>query len=699
MLVIAALAALRTLPAYATDQCEPVHLFAGRAAVCAIREDGAASCWGDYFENFHTYYPIHRHGAGQYLDISVGRDRSCGIRTDYTVECWYGYNEYSMIVSAPAPDGEFFRLSLAIEDLDDDSCGLRPDGTLVCWQNDDPATTSTPAEGTFLDFSVSCGLRPDKTVDCIDGWTPPDGTFASLATASYPACGLREDGAISCWLETGEDTSTWINGPPTTGSFKQISVHSDDPRGGCAINMDDELVCWGGSGSPFPPPNGKYLEVVAGNWQPCALRADGIVDCWRGAGTTFASGMTPITGPFTHITAGGDPARRQSTCGRRPNGLVTCWGNSEYRQTFPPAEPFASISAAAYHTCGVREDGHLRCWGDNDALRAEPPAGTFSEVSAANFHSCALRTDGTVACWGMDSAALAVPDGEFAQITAGGLGACGLRSNGQVECWSYAEGLAIDAPSGNFESIVLSGHGLTLETFHHLGCGIRANNNIECWGDAEFGLLNPPDGEFMSLSAGGEQACGIRTDGEIVCWGRHYDVEVLAAFDVPAGPFVEVASGYYHSCGVRPDGTVECWGLDQLQSICSPPSTCGNGIRESGEYCDDGDDFAAGDSCSEKCLPVACGQPVNAHAFQPRVSDALFVLQTSVELRSCEAYVCNVNTDEVIDVSDALLVMQKAVSLPVALRCKRTVAVGGILREWEPCPYPEFLCNALTPRP
>jgi cysteine-rich repeat protein len=358
---------------------------------------------------------------------------------------------------------------------------------------------------------------------------------------------------------------------------------------------------------------------------------------------------------------------------------------------------FTSVAVGAYHACGLREDGHIQCWGDNFyGKQTEAPSGEFSQISAGLTHTCALRTNGTITCWGIGSSSLVVPDGEFTQVTAGGIDACGLRANGHVECWSYGDWITIDVPAGTFESITSSGHGLTQAGYRHLGCGIRPNKTIECWGNAEYGLLDPPEGEFTSVSAGGEQACAVRTDGEVVCWGHGYSVDPLSIFDVPPGPFVEVECGYHHTCGLRPDGTISCWGLDQLESICGDPPTCGNGLLEPGEVCEPAaGGFVPGDPCNARCFVTPCGQPVNAEAIAPRISDALFVLQTSVQLKSCGNYVCDVNTDKAVDVADALLIMQKAVSLPVTLRCARSIAVGGILKKWEPCPYSPIWCQLL----
>ncbi len=63
-----------------------------------------------------------------------------------------------------------------------------------------------------------------------------------------------------------------------------------------------------------------------------------------------------------------------------------------------------------------------------------------------------------------------------------------------------------------------------------------------------------------------------------------------------------------------------------------------------------------------------CGQPLST-GTSPNTSDALFVLRTSVELEECALCVCDVNESGDVTATDALLVLQLAVGLPVTANC------------------------------
>ena len=67
-----------------------------------------------------------------------------------------------------------------------------------------------------------------------------------------------------------------------------------------------------------------------------------------------------------------------------------------------------------------------------------------------------------------------------------------------------------------------------------------------------------------------------------------------------------------------------------------------------------------------------CGQPLSTGAA-PTSADALFVLRTSVELEECALCVCDVNESGGVTATDAMLVLQLAVGLPVTVSCSYCV--------------------------
>jgi cysteine-rich repeat protein len=111
--------------------------------------------------------------------------------------------------------------------------------------------------------------------------------------------------------------------------------------------------------------------------------------------------------------------------------------------------------------------------------------------------------------------------------------------------------------------------------------------------------------------------------------------------------------------------------FDDWSMIGDVFSSCGNGLLEEGEACDDGNPaWMTGEYCDESCAVLACGDADDSGAVT--ATDALIVLRTSVNLSSCDACVCDVDSSggaTPTTASDALRVLQRGVGLPSALVC------------------------------
>ena len=284
-------------------------------------------------------------------------------------------------------------------------CGKGPNGMQVCWDPYEEAFVApTPRE--IVEFSAgdesACWLLPDSTVACWGGmvFASPKGTFQSVdvGDAIYRsfACGVRTNGELACWGGNGHDAGNVF---PPEGTFKSVSpgfIH------GCAIKMDDTVVCWGAIGDRYGgrgvPSSGPFRSLGGGGGGgQCGIRPDDTLDCW--------GGLNALPGTFQSVSVGFS-RHGDFYCGIRTDGTLACAGTSRYGETTPPAGRFQSVSAGWRHACGVRVDGTVACWGSNTDYRDEvmgqatPPAGQFLSVSAGHNYTCGIRTDRTLACWG-----------------------------------------------------------------------------------------------------------------------------------------------------------------------------------------------------------------------------------------------------------------------------------------------------------
>ncbi len=198
---------------------------ANAAATCGLRAEGNVVCWE---VRGIEYLPF---GTERFEEISAGGYQVCGLRSDGGVLC-----EPLGGLLAP-PEGERF---VSISTAFAHSCGLRSDGSVLCWGADIAGQLSAPEDGRFSAIAAgrhhTCALRSDGTPVCwgydFEGWAertsgsvpdpndragkvlldeeerlrslplsgPPEGErFTAITAGALHACGLREDGGISCW--------------------------------------------------------------------------------------------------------------------------------------------------------------------------------------------------------------------------------------------------------------------------------------------------------------------------------------------------------------------------------------------------------------------------------------------------------------------------------------------------------------------
>ena len=107
-----------------------------------------------------------------------------------------------------------------------------------------------------------------------------------------------------------------------------------------------------------------------------------------------------------------------------------------------------------------------------------------------------------------------------------------------------------------------------------------------------------------------------------------------------------------------------------VELVCPAPLsvTCGNGIIDSFEQCDDGEAaWSFGDICNASCQRLACGDANDSGSLTS--SDAQFILRAALDLEHCDLSVCDVNDDGIISTADSLMVLQAATGQPVELLC------------------------------
>ena len=252
----------------------------GKTHVCALRENGAALCWGGDPQDAGS---LDAPAQTAFTQISAGRHFTCGLRQDATIACW-GINSDGQ--SSP-PQGAFSEIAAG----SNHACAIpmpqRAPPELICWGSQFPNGAETlPLDTPISDILLGggfCGLTSQSDMACLSigdratEITP--GPFTQLAAGVEHFCALRADGSAFC---QGQNDSMQASPPPAT-KFVQIAAgryHS------CGVTQARALECWGSgrpgaAGERLNAPDGEFTVVSIGWEISCALRPDGRAACWH----------------------------------------------------------------------------------------------------------------------------------------------------------------------------------------------------------------------------------------------------------------------------------------------------------------------------------------------------------------------------------------------------------------------------------
>ena len=246
---------------------------AGGFHTCGLRTNESAVCWGHKFdipeelgEEFRaSYSPPFPPESESFVSIVVNGD-TCGLQEEGGVLCWrIGGEQYSIFEEeeiVAISSGEGFEI-----------CGLRQDGRVICRGLGvvSPPDGKQFVE-ISTGFVHACGLYSDGAIECwgddlAGQLSPPENMqFSSLATGSLHSCALRTDGTALCWgydLERLEETYT-----PLFQTAKSRGEHRlplpDNERfteitagfgHACGVRQDGGISCWGNNdeGQATPP--------------------------------------------------------------------------------------------------------------------------------------------------------------------------------------------------------------------------------------------------------------------------------------------------------------------------------------------------------------------------------------------------------------------------------------------------------------
>jgi hypothetical protein len=211
---------------------------AGHHFTCGIA-GGAAECWG---ASVAKEIPAKVEDP---IQITVGDMHACLLGRDGRVGCWGMWGKEH----TPPAGKRFLRLS----SVGAYTCGIELGGALSWWGIAPPKQYP---EGEKVK-RVALGSDAPPWAEIPNGGSHPHG------------CVVKADDSVSCWPDDGSA----IAKVPAGLKAKEVGVMKDMA---CAIDLSDDVICWGGSG----PGRLKARYLVMNNVSGTAVKADGTVVSW-----------------------------------------------------------------------------------------------------------------------------------------------------------------------------------------------------------------------------------------------------------------------------------------------------------------------------------------------------------------------------------------------------------------------------------
>lgn len=237
------------------------------------------------------------------------------------------------------------------------------------------------------------------------------------------------------------------------------------------------------------------------------------------------------------------------------------------------ATDWVEISGGMYHTVARKADGTLWAWGDNtdgqlglgttSAVHTTPvQIGTdtnWKTVVAGDYHTVAMKTDGTLWAWG-DSA-----DGTL----------------GTGETYS---GIVVPTPT----QIGTDTNWVAVTTGHSHTMAVKADGTLWGWGSNGSGQLGDQtnlegrgpirigtDTDWAGVVTRGEQTVARKKDGKLFTWGSNADGQLgdgtFVNKDLPTkvddNAWTSFSSGNRHTVALKDDGSLWTWG-DNTDGQC-----------------------------------------------------------------------------------------------------------------------------------
>lgn len=395
------------------------------------------------------------------------------------------------------------------------------DGAVFCLT----ATSQKAKKSYFINSDNSSptdGACPGDTGYVAGPVAAKDEWLAVSATGSAHACGIGTDQKAYCW---GSNSNGQLGDGTTTSSNTPIAVLQGAMPAGATI-----------------------AAISTGNYTTCAVASDNNVYCWgiSGSGPQWVNSTTPTAIARGAIPTGASIKKIDidggANCVLTGAGSVYCWGDNSLG-TFGNGTTTNSATPVAIHQGAI------------------PDGVTIKDMDTGNYSVCAIGSDDHVYCWGSNGAGQlgdgtqtsrslpvavlqgAMPaSGQLNTISVGSSSVCTIMAGLRAYCWG-AGGRTGDGTNTRRTSPVQiyqtngmgTGETRAISVGYQHTCSSDSAGALYCWGSSAYGEASPgtrpskfsslgeipSSGTIEVLSAGNTVTCAIDNARKLYCWGSN----------------------------------------------------------------------------------------------------------------------------------------------------------------------------------